>query len=68
MKPQRERLTVIPLFEELRDLGYEGSYDAVRRYAGSWAKAQGSVTADAYLPLFFALGEPTSSIGATRSL
>ena len=36
---------------------YEGSYDAVRRYAKSWAKAQGSATADAYVPLFFAPGE-----------
>src|SRR5579863_8589108 len=32
-KPSRERLTVIGIFEELRGLGYEGSYDAVRRYA-----------------------------------
>jgi len=41
VKPERERLTVIRIFEELRELGYEGSYDAVRRYAKSWAKAQG---------------------------
>ena len=26
-KPARERLTLIRLFEELRDLGYEGGYD-----------------------------------------
>src|SRR3954464_3523435 len=32
-KPARERLTLIRIFEELRALGYEGSYDAVRRYA-----------------------------------
>jgi transposase len=57
VKPERERLTVIRIFEELRALGYEGSYDAVRRYAKSWAKAQGSATADAYVPLFFAPGE-----------
>jgi hypothetical protein len=30
---------------------------AVRRYAKSWAKAQGSVTTDAYVPLFFEPGE-----------
>jgi hypothetical protein len=28
-KPTRERLTLIRIFEELRALGYEGSYDAV---------------------------------------
>ena len=32
-KPARERLTLIRVFEELRGLGYEGGYDAVRRYA-----------------------------------
>jgi hypothetical protein len=35
-KPARERLTLIRVFEELRGLGYEGSYDAVRRYAKTW--------------------------------
>lgn len=32
-KPPRERLTLIRIFEALRGLGYEGDYDAVRRYA-----------------------------------
>jgi len=32
-KPARERLTLIRVFEALRALGYEGGYDAVRRYA-----------------------------------
>src|SRR5258707_5841018 len=35
-KAARERLTLIRIFEELRGLGYEGSYDAVRRYAKKW--------------------------------
>ena len=32
-KPSRERLALMRLFEELRGRGYEGGYDAVRRYA-----------------------------------
>ena len=31
-KQVRERLTLIRVFEELRALGYDGGYDAVRRY------------------------------------
>ena len=31
----RERLTLIRIFEELRAHGYEGGYDAVRRYASA---------------------------------
>jgi transposase len=56
-KAARERLTLIRIYEEVRALGYEGSYDAVRRYAKTWAKARGSVTADAYVPLYYAPGE-----------
>ncbi|TJW12882.1 MAG: IS21 family transposase [Mesorhizobium sp.] len=56
-KAARERLTLIRIFEELRGLGYEGSYDAVRRYAKGWAKEQGSAAAEAYVPLFFAPGD-----------
>ncbi len=32
-KLSRERLTLIRIFEELRALGDEGGYDAVRRFA-----------------------------------
>jgi transposase len=56
-KSARERLTVIRLFEELRALGYDGGYDAVRRYAKAWRKGRGAATADAYVPLSFAPGE-----------
>ncbi|MCQ1772590.1 IS21 family transposase, partial [Neorhizobium galegae] len=31
-KASRERLTLIRIYEDLRDLGYEGGYDTVRRY------------------------------------
>jgi len=53
----RERLTLIRLFEELRALGYEGSYDAVRRYARTWSREHASQTAAAFVPLSFAPGE-----------
>ena len=53
----RERLTLIRLFEELRALGYEGGYDAVRRYARSWSKEHAGQTAAAFVPLSFAPGE-----------
>src|ERR1700726_2852708 len=56
-KASRERLTLIRLFEELRGLGYDGGYDAVRRYARRWAKQHGQSTAAAYVPLSFAPGE-----------
>ena len=56
-KPGRERLTLIRIFEELRGLGYQGSYDAVRRYAKAWRVARGAATAAAYVPLSFAAGE-----------
>src|SRR5450631_1878677 len=56
-KASRERLTLIRLFEELRVLGYDGSYDAVRRYARTWQKDRGAIMAQAYVPLTFAPGE-----------
>jgi transposase len=56
-KPGREQLTLIRIFEELHGRGYEGGYDAVRRYARRWSKAHGQSTATAYVPLSFAAGE-----------
>lgn len=56
-KAPRERLTLIRVFEALRGLGYEGGYDAVRRYAGGWGRERTAVTAAAYVPLRFAAGE-----------
>jgi transposase len=53
----RERLTLIRLFEELRALGYEGGYDAVRRYARTWSREHASQTVAAFVPLSFAPGE-----------
>jgi len=56
-KSAREQLTLIRLFEELRGRGYDGGYDAVRRYSRRWAKERGQATAAAYVPLSFAPGE-----------
>jgi hypothetical protein len=44
-KPAREQLTLIRIFEEFRGRGYDGGYDALRRYARRWAKQHGEATA-----------------------
>jgi hypothetical protein len=56
-KSAREQLTLIRIFEELRRRGYDGGYDAVRRYARRWSKERGESTAAAYVPQSFAPGE-----------
>src|SRR3954453_6623762 len=56
-KSAREQLTLIRIFEEIRGRGYDGGYDAVRRYARRWSKERGATTAAAYVPLSFAPGE-----------
>lgn len=56
-KSQRERLTLIRIYEELRGLGYDGSYSSVWRHAQNWEADRGSAAAEAYIPLSFAPGE-----------
>jgi transposase len=56
-KQRRERLTLIRVFETLRGLGYEGGYDAVRRYAREWQRGRSASSAGAFIPLSFAPGE-----------
>lgn len=56
-RPKRERLTLIRIYEELRNRGYDGSHDAVRRYATGWSKATQEASASAYVPLSFDAGE-----------
>ena len=53
---RRERLTLMRMWELLREDGYTGSYDAVRRYARRWRRAQGHADT-AYVPLTFDPGE-----------
>ncbi len=55
-RPSREQLTLIRLFEQLRGRGYEGGYDAVRRYAREWQRHQASASIGAFVPLSFAPG------------
>lgn len=55
-KPARERLTLMRIFEELRGLGYEGGYDAVRRCARAWRREWPSLTTAGFVPLSFAPG------------
>lgn len=54
-KPLREQLRLTRIFDEVRRLGYEGGYDAVRRHARKRREAKPST--DAYVPLSFAPGE-----------
>ena len=56
-KAARERLTLIRIFEALRGLGYQGGYDAVRRYARGWQQDRVSTSVGAFVPLSFAPGE-----------
>ncbi len=56
-KPRRERLTLIRLYEQLRDEGYEGGYDAVRRYARRWQRERLGSGAEVFVPLVFDPGE-----------
>jgi transposase len=56
-KPERERLTLIRIFEELRGLGYDGSYSSVWQHARAWEVERSSSLSEAYIPLSFAPGE-----------
>jgi hypothetical protein len=56
-RSSRERVTLTRVFEDLRGLGYEGGYDAVRRYAASWRRRESAGTAAAFVPLSFEPGE-----------
>ena len=67
-KASRERLTLVRLFEELRGLGYDGSYDAVRRYAKSWRKASGWISPGRRRALTLTIPPPpVSSSARSRS-
>jgi hypothetical protein len=56
-QPLRSTHTTSSRDHTLRALGYEGGYDAVRRYARSWSRGHAAQTATAFVPLSFAPGE-----------
>ena len=57
-QPVRDRLDYLGLFKRLQTAGYQGGYDAVRRYIRRWKQRQPAQTpAQAFVPLTFAPGE-----------
>ena len=56
-KRRRERLSLLRIFEQLQGQGYDGGYDAVRRYAASWRWRRSKSGSQAYVPLIFDPGE-----------
>jgi transposase len=56
-KPVKHRRRAQILFEQLQREGYDGGYDAVRRYVGAWRREQGKVTAKVFIPLEYDPGD-----------
>jgi len=56
-KPVRHRRSAQILFEQLQREGYEGGYDAVRRYVGIRKNADGTALVKAYVPLEYDPGD-----------
>src|SRR5687768_12391986 len=57
-QPVRDRLDYLGIFKRLQTAGYQGGYDAVRRYIRRWKQRPPAQTpAQAFVPLTFAPGE-----------
>jgi transposase len=59
-RPRRERLRMTRIHDLLRHEGFDGSYDAVRRYAARWLREWRKGAGDgaaAFIPLIFRPGE-----------
>ena len=56
-KPVPHRRSAQILFEQLQREGYEGGYDAVRRYVGTWKRTSGTALVSAYVPLEYDPGD-----------
>ena len=50
-KPVKHRRRAQILFEQLQREGYDGGYDAVRRFVGTWKKDAGTAIVNAFIPL-----------------
>lgn len=57
VKPVRHRKSAQILFEQLQREGYEGGYDAVRRYVGTWKREDGTAVVKAFIPLEYEPGD-----------
>jgi transposase len=58
--PRRDKLRMTRIHDLLRREGFEGSYDAVRRYAARWSEARRKDSGEgvaAFIPLVFRPGE-----------
>ncbi len=57
-RPKRDRRTKKKIFEEIRQLGYTGSYSTLNRYLYHWHDEAAKVSGkSAFVPLKFQLGE-----------
>ena len=67
-KERKDRLSLLQIHEDLASQGYEGGYDAVRRYARAWRRRRRLLSpSQAFVPLIFDPARPTSSTGATNT-
>ena len=57
VKPVSHRRSAQILFEQLQREGYEGGYDAVRRYVGNWKRETGTALVKAFIPLEYDPGD-----------
>ena len=55
--PKKQRRTVQILYEQLQLEGYQGGYDAVRRYVKRWKQDNKRFGAQVFIPLIFEPGE-----------
>ena len=57
-KARKDRLSLLRIHEDLASLGYEGGYDAVRRYTRAWRRRWRLLSpSQAFVPLIFDPGE-----------